>query len=83
MLKDYIPEVEYDVSLFDFAGKIVKNINNSDEPEIYGKSIMLMSKFTLEDLQELSTTAILKEFIEGLKTNNIIGLKSFCESIGI
>lgn len=83
MLKDFLPDPkEYSDSL-KFAGKIIHNIKDSDTPEIFGESFLLMfPEVTLEDLPKMSGSEAVSLFIEGLSDNKILSLVEFCRSIG-
>ena len=73
---------EYDDSL-EFAGKIIHDIRESDNPEVFGESILLMyPKLTLEKLSESSGHETIALFMEGLAKNKFLLLVEFCRSIG-
>jgi len=68
--------------VWDFIGKIVRDINSSGDHIAYTLAIELMSDKTLQDLQEMDSADRLKLFTEGLIQNRILKLKFFCEQVG-
>jgi hypothetical protein len=81
ILGPHIPEIDENEDAWNFIGKIVRNIANSD-PEAYTLSIELMSNITLRELQDMSSEERLLLFSNGLSNNQILDLKSFCDYIG-
>jgi hypothetical protein len=80
----HIPEIQdKNADAFDFVGKIIDNINASDDHQAYTLAIELMTRATLSDLQELSSESRLDLFAEGLMQNRILDLKSFCDRVGL
>ena len=83
ILGAHIPETkDKDITAWDFIGRIVKDINSSEDHAAYTLSIELMSGKTLQDLQEMSSESRLELFTECLIQNKILVLVSFCKNIG-
>ena len=71
MLKDFVPEYESDKDFLEFTGTIVSNIRNSDKPEVFGQSILLMyPKLDTEKLAKMRLLDVIGLFMEGLIDNN-------------
>ena len=78
-----IPKYEFDDNYFEFAGKIILNINNSDKPESFVESILLMyPKLSLDDVAKMETYEIIKLFMDGLRDNEFLGFLEFCRILG-
>ncbi|MHA2384452.1 MAG: hypothetical protein ACXACT_17920 [Candidatus Thorarchaeota archaeon] len=75
ILGAHIPDVESeDIDATEFIGKIVHNIRESEQHKDYvGKP--------WEEMKELDPIDVLNLFTEGLSTNRIVNLKSFCKEI--
>ena len=83
MLKDLVPDHEIDEDYLEFAGEIIHNIEESDRPEVFGESILLMnSKMDVEKLSEMKPLDVVELFMEGLVKNKFFSLKRFCEALG-
>lgn len=82
-LEKFTPDYkEYDDSL-EFTGKIISDIKNSNTPEAFGESILLMyPDITLEKLAEKSGIEVIGLFVEGLAENKFFLLVEFCRSLG-
>ena len=76
LLADYIPE-EVDENILDFIGKIVSSIKNSDNPENFAESVMLMWDLNLDEIKNMEIYEIIEKFISGLQENQIISLVGF------
>ena len=73
---------EYDDSL-DFAGTIIHNIGESDTPETFGESLLLMyPEKNANEIVEMAGEKIVSLFIDGLVENKFLLLVEFCRSIG-
>ena len=81
LLKDYLPG-EMPDTVFEFTGTIIQNIRNSEKQENFGKALMLMSKQSVQELDEIGTHARIELFAEGLKENSVLDLLDFCKIIG-
>lgn len=82
-LAEFTPDYEEYSDSFKFAGKIIHNIRNSDKPEAFGESLLLMfPNLELEEFQKLSGDALVSLFIKGLSENKFLLLVKFCRSIG-
>jgi hypothetical protein len=81
ILGAHVPEVEDDTLAWDFIGKIIDNVSDSD-PVAYTKAIEIMTDKTLQELQELGSENRLELFSMGLSHNRILDLKSFCDMLG-
>ncbi|MHA2201823.1 MAG: hypothetical protein ACXABN_18285, partial [Candidatus Thorarchaeota archaeon] len=76
------PDVESeDIDATEFIGKIVHNIRESEQHKDYVDAVMLMSGKPWEEMKELDPIDVLNLFTEGLSTNRIVNLKSFCKEI--
>jgi len=83
MLKDFIPEYELTDSYLDFTGKIIHNINNSETPERFGESIILMTGISVKELSETKSVDVIRLFIDGLSENKFLSLLDFCKGLKI
>jgi hypothetical protein len=81
ILGAHVPEVEDDTLAWDFIGKIIDNVSDSD-PVAYTKAIEIMTDKTLQELQELGSENRLELFSMGLSHNRILDFKSFCDMLG-
>ena len=82
-LAEFTPDHEEYKTSFEFTGKIIHNIKNSEKMEAFGESLLLMfPEVKLEDLQVLSGDALVTLFTEGLSENKYLTLVKFCRSIG-
>lgn len=82
LLKDYIPE-ELPKTLLEFTGKMIKNIRNSEQPENFGRALILMSGKSVLELDEVGTKKRMLLFIAGLRENYFLDLVEFCKLIGL
>ena len=83
MLKDFVPDYDASEDNLEFASKIIANIKESDRPEIFGESILLMCpKIDVKLLTEMNPLKIIEMFIDGLDKNKFFSLKKFCEALG-
>jgi hypothetical protein len=79
----YVPEVDdKDTDALEFIGKIINNVNNSDDKGAYTVALELMSGNTLYELKEMSSEERINLFTGGLIQNKILDLKYFCEQVG-
>ena len=78
----YLPEIEGDdIDALKFVGTITKNIKESNHHRDYTDAVMLMSEKTWEEIKEMQSDEVLELFVDGLATNKIIELKSFCNAM--
>ena len=82
ILGAHIPEDTEGITAWDFIGKIIRDINSSDDHSSYTLAMELMSEKTLQGLQEMLPEERLELFTGGLIQNKIMELKSFCEQVG-
>jgi hypothetical protein len=76
LLQHHIPD-ELDTDILDFVGKIVSSIRQSDEPEIFAESLILMYDLSDDQIAALSGIDAIKSFTIGLQENKIVSLKEF------
>lgn len=83
ILGKHIPDVQDEgMDILEFIGKIIDNINLSEDNLAYSLSLELMSGKTLQELDEMGSDNRLALFTDGLSQNKIVSLKSFCRNIG-
>ena len=82
ILGKHLPEIDDDIDALEFIGTIVKGIRESGQHKDYTDSVMLMSNKSWEEIKEMQFDDVLELFIDGMATNKIIELKSFCETMG-
>ena len=83
LLNEFVPEYTVDEDLLEFAGTIIHSIKNSDKPEVFGQSLLLLyPKTTAEELSKEKPLDIIEMFMEGLVDNKFLLLFDFCESLG-
>jgi len=83
MLKDFVPDYDFNDDFLGFTGTIVSNIRNSDKPDAFGQSILLMfPKLDVHELAEMKPLKVVELFVQGLADNKFFLLVSFCEDIG-
>ena len=68
--------------IYDFIGKIISNIQKSNDYTAYLNAIQLMTGTTFNILKELSSDDILELFTRGLMEWRIIELTEFFRDIG-
>jgi hypothetical protein len=82
-LEKFTPNYEEHDDSLDFAGTIIHDIRNSDTPEVFAESILLMyPDLSVEALHEKSGTEVITLFMEGLAENKFLALIEFCRSLG-
>ena len=83
LLKDFIPDYVVEDDYLEFVGETINNIKESDRPEVFGESILLMNpKMGVEKLSEMYSLDVIELFMKGITENNFFGLKKFCEALG-
>ncbi len=78
----YLPEIDDDIDALKFIGTIVGNIRESEQHKDYTDAVMLMSNKSWIEIKEMQFDEVLELFVDGLATNKIIELKSFCNTMG-
>ena len=82
LLKDGIPEETPDTML-EFTGKIVSRLKESENPENFGKALILMSGKSVTELDEIGNQKRLELFIQGLVDNYVLELVEFGKILGL
>jgi hypothetical protein len=82
ILSKYVPDESDEKDATKFIGKIVSNIRESNQPQDYVNAIMLMSGKGWNEIKDMEFDEVLELFIIGLRENQIVNLKSFCDKIG-
>ena len=83
LLKDFIPEYDTEDEYLEFVSEIIGGIKESDNPEVFGESILLMNpKLEIDELSEMPSLRVIELFVEGLVKNKFFGLRKFCEALG-
>lgn len=80
LLAPYIPENVSDV--LEFTGKIVDNLQKSDNQQNYFTAIKLMTGKDEMYFLKIGAVKTLQLFMDGLIINNILALKDFCSKVG-
>lgn len=82
ILGAHIPEVEDKMDAWDFIGKIIDNIDSSEDRTVYSLAMELMSGKTLQEIRDMESEDRIRLFADGLIQNRILDLKSFCDTVG-
>jgi hypothetical protein len=82
-LEKFTPNYKDIDDSLDFAGTIIHDIGQSDTPEIFGESLLLMyPDKDVKEIHEMSGEDIAILFIEGLTENKFLALVEFCKVLG-
>jgi len=79
LLSNFVPEENSDV--LDYIGTTLRNIKNSDNPEAFGRAIMLMSGMELSELSNKTPVETIELFTQGLIDNKFNSLVALCKGI--
>lgn len=83
LLAPYLPEDD-DLPPVTFIKRIIDNIKESGNHQIYIDAIAMMHHISVEDVLENETSdEALRMFIQGLEVNRIIALRRFCREVGL
>ena len=83
LLAPYLPDTTTSTEVLDFAGKIIENLQNSENQQDYFTAITLMTDKDQDHFLQIGAVKTLELFIDGLVINDIVSLTSFCEKVGI
>ncbi len=81
MIGKYIPEVPDD-DMLDYVYKILDNIKNGDNPDIYFDALELMTGKGYDELSQSQPVPVLELFMESLMEWHIIELVAFFRNVG-
>ena len=82
-LEKFTPNYKDIDDSLDFAGTIIHNIRQSDTPEAFGESLLIMyPDKTAKELSEMSGDDVVLLFMEGLTENKFLALIEFCKVLG-
>lgn len=81
MIGKYIPEVPDD-DILDYVYKILDNIKNGDNPDVYFNALELMTGKGYDELSQSQPVPILELFMKSLMEWHIIELVAFFRNIG-
>jgi len=82
-LEKFTPNYKDMEDSLEFAGTIIQSIKQSDTPEVFGESLLLMyPKYTASYLSKMSGQDIVLLFMKGLAENKFLALVEFCKVIG-
>jgi hypothetical protein len=83
LLKDFIPEYDIGEDYLGFITEIICSIRESNSPEVFGESVLLMNpKTDVEKLSEMKSLDVIELFMKGLAENKFFSLRKFCEVLG-
>lgn len=80
LIGKYIPEVPDD-NILDYVYKILDNIKNGDDPDVYFNALELMTGKEYDELSQSQPVPILELFMESLIAWHIIELAAFFRNI--
>ena len=82
-LEKFTPDYEDIDDSLEFTGTIISNIRQSDTPEAFGESLLLMyPDKDVKELSEMEGEYIVLLFVEGLAENKFLALVEFCRTLG-
>jgi hypothetical protein len=82
-LEKFTPNYEEHDDSLEFTGTIISSIRQSDTPEAFGESLLLMyPDKTAKELSEMDGNDIVVLFVEGLAENKFLSLVEFCKVLG-
>jgi hypothetical protein len=82
ILSPYLPDDKASTNILEFTGKIVENLQKSENQQNYFTAISLMTGKNTMDFLKIGAVKTLELFMDGLVINNILALKDFCEKVG-
>lgn len=83
MLAPHLPNmVEENKTVLAYVSEIVRDIKEK-RSDAFASALVLMTGLSVEELNEMEGEDIINLFIEGLVTNQITSLRSFCHEIGL
>ena len=77
----YLPDGEV-TDIVEFAGKIVDDIIEADQHDVYVQALMGLTGFTLEEIQEMDGMEVAVSFVEGLVENQVDAMMVFFDNLG-
>ena len=80
ILEPYLDEIEDSTILLELALKILHE-STANGDGAYARSLALLTGHSLEELSEFSADYNMGLFVDGLKINDIYGIKVLCESL--
>ena len=82
-LEKFTPDYEDIDDSLEFTSTIIGNIRQSDTPEAFGESLLLMyPDKDAKELSEMKGDDIVLLFVEGLAENKFLALVEFCGVLG-
>ena len=82
-LEKFTPDYRDISDSLEFTGTIISNIRQSDTPEAFGESLLLMyPDKSAKELSEMEGDDIVLLFVEGLTENKFLALIEFCKVLG-
>jgi len=82
-LEKFTPNYEDIDDSLEFTSTIIGNIRQSDTPEAFGESLLLMyPDKDAKELSEMEGDDIALLFVEGLTENKFLALIEFCKVLG-
>jgi len=81
LLKPHLSE-DKEREFLDLIEKIIDSMKESN-PATYVHCLQLLSGLELNDFEKINSIEAFSIFFEGLMENNVLGLISFCENLGL
>ena len=81
-LRDHLPEDVTNLTVSQYAGKILDSIISKERHKDYLTALSIMNKCEMSDLIQNDVDSLLVSFIDGLIENEILDLQDFCNKVG-